>query len=76
MCGDRSWQNMQFCYGNTAVKCKIRRWWLCGNFLTLLICIKMDLKVKAYKNEGGINLSQNREHLWPFLKTAMALYVQ
>jgi hypothetical protein len=70
MYGDKSWQNVQLC---AAVECKIWRWWLCGNVLPLLICIKMDLKVKAYKNYIGIDLSQNREHLWPFVNTAVTL---
>lgn len=33
----------------------------------------MDFKVKAYKNEDGINLSQNKEHSWPFLNTTVLL---
>ena len=54
MYGDRPGQNMQLCYGNTAVEFKVTRWWLCGNFLLLLICIKMHLKQKLVRMKMGL----------------------
>jgi len=33
----------------------------------------MHLKAKTWKNEGGINLYQNRDYLWPFVNTVMPL---